>query len=167
MCSTRHFIGSKKGARRQIGEDLLRLGIGSLWGHFAAPPHSPKSLVLWTAPNFKHLYFQFLGVLDQDAPDIVLESKPRLYVRGRESHVYKPYSFWLNMVDSLYQSLVIFFVSYGAYFNSDVGLWEFGTAIITSCLCTMLIHQAVETKSWVIFLSQQNPVKQLLFVFRP
>ena len=52
MCSTRHFIGNKKGARRQIGEDLLRLGKGSLWGHFAAPPHSPKSLVLWTPIKF-------------------------------------------------------------------------------------------------------------------
>ena len=33
--------------RRQIGEDLLRKRKGSLWGHFAAPPHSPESLILW------------------------------------------------------------------------------------------------------------------------
>ena len=39
------LLGNKKGARRQIGKDLLRLGKGSLWGHFAAPPHFPKSLV--------------------------------------------------------------------------------------------------------------------------
>ena len=52
MCSTRHSIGNKKGARHQIGEDLLRLGKGSLWEHFAAPPHSPKSLVLWTPIKF-------------------------------------------------------------------------------------------------------------------
>ena len=48
LCSTRHFIRNKKGARRQIGEDLLRLGKDSLWGYFAAPPHSPKSLELRT-----------------------------------------------------------------------------------------------------------------------
>ena len=90
------------------------------------------------------------GVLDQDAPDIVLESNPKLYARGRESRVYKPYSFWLNMLDALYQSLVLFFISYGSYYNSDVGLYEFGTTLMTSCLCVMLLHQAVETKSWVI-----------------
>ena len=52
MCSARHCIGNKKGARRQIGEDLLGLGKGSLWGHFAALLHSPQSLVLWTPINF-------------------------------------------------------------------------------------------------------------------
>ena len=90
-----------------------------------------------------------LGVIDQDAPDIVLESKPQLYKRGRLSRVYKPYSFWLNMMDALYQSLVIFFIAHGAYSNSNVGLWEFGTTLITSSLCVMLLHLAVETKSWV------------------
>merc|ERR1712223_966630 len=72
--------------------------------------------LLWTS-----LPPMAIGVLDQDAPDFILGSKPKLYVRGRESHVYKPYSFWLNMLDALYQSMVIFFVSYGAYYNSDVG----------------------------------------------
>ena len=90
-----------------------------------------------------------LGVLDQDAPDILLESKPELYVRGRESRVYKPYSFWFNMMDALYQSVVIFFLSFGSYHNTDTGLWEFGTSLMTTCLCVMLLHQAVETKSWV------------------
>ena len=111
------------------------------------------------------------GVLDQDAPDIVLESNPKLYARGRESRVYKPYSFWLNMLDALYQSLVLFFISYGSYYNSDVGLYEFGTTLMTSCLCVMLLHQAVETKSWVITFEikiiHQCPIHlsvQMLFV---
>jgi phospholipid-translocating ATPase len=63
--------------------------------------------------------------------------------------VYRPHSFWVNMVDSLYQSLVIFFVAAAAYAESDVGIWEFGTVICTSSLAVMLTHLAVETKSWV------------------
>lgn len=35
-----------------------------------------------------------IGVLDQVAPDFLLESKPHLYIRGRKSRVYKTYSFW-------------------------------------------------------------------------
>jgi len=101
--------------------------------------------LLWTS-----LPPMAIGVLDQDAPDILLESKPELYVRGRESRVYKPYSFWFNMMDALYQSVVIFFLSFGSYYNTHTGLWEFGTSLMTTCLCVMLLHQAVETKSWTI-----------------
>jgi len=101
--------------------------------------------LLWTS-----LAPMAIGVLDQDAPDCVLSAKPQLYSRGRSSLVYKPYSFWLNMLDALYQSFAIFFIAFGAYQGSDVGLWEFGTAVLTSSLCVMLIHLALETKSWTI-----------------
>lgn len=53
------------------------------------------------------------------------------------------------MLDSLYQSLVIFFIAEAAYSGSSVGMWEFGTTITTSCLITMLVHGAIEIKSWV------------------
>lgn len=62
---------------------------------------------------------------------------------------YRPHSFWINMLDSLYQSLVIFFVAEAAYSDSDIDMWEFGTTITTSCLITMLLHGAIEIKSWV------------------
>jgi hypothetical protein len=51
------------------------------------------------------------GVYDQDAPAELLLSKPALYKQGRLSLVYKSYSFWINMADALYQSIVIYFVS--------------------------------------------------------
>lgn len=53
------------------------------------------------------------------------------------------------MLDSVYQSLVIFFVAKAAYTDSNVDIWEFGTTITTSCLYTMLVHGAIEIKSWV------------------
>jgi phospholipid-translocating ATPase len=87
--------------------------------------------------------------LDQDAPDVVLQANPYLYTQGRLGTVYKPYAFWLNMTDALYQSVVIFFIAYGNYNNSNVGIYEFGTVVVTQCLCVMLLHLGVETKSWV------------------
>lgn len=36
-----------------------------------------------------------------------------------------------------------------AYYNSDIGLWEFGTTITTACMFIMLTQVAIETKSWV------------------
>lgn len=53
------------------------------------------------------------------------------------------------MLDAFYQSLVIFFVATAAYADTEVDMWEFGTTITTSCLITMLLHGAIEIRSWV------------------
>ncbi|KDR21129.1 putative phospholipid-transporting ATPase VD, partial [Zootermopsis nevadensis] len=91
-----------------------------------------------------------IGVYDQDAPEDLLLARPNLYRQGRLGLVYKPHSFWITMADSLYQSIVIFFLTEGAYHDTDIGIWEFGTTIATSCLFVMLFHVAIETRSWTI-----------------
>lgn len=91
-----------------------------------------------------------VGVLDRDAPSDVLSSRPGLYVRGRAEQVYTKHSFWVNIADALYQSVIIYFLAVGTYAGSDVGIWHFGTVIVTQCLVVMSIHLAIETKSWTI-----------------
>jgi len=92
-----------------------------------------------------------IGVFDRDSPSDLLASKPSLYSVGRMSTAYKPHSFWLNMLDALYQSLVVFFLSYGAFSStSTIGLWEFGTLMCSQCILVMLVQLGVETKSWTI-----------------
>ncbi|KAK6617728.1 hypothetical protein RUM43_013956 [Polyplax serrata] len=91
-----------------------------------------------------------IGVYEQDAPEELLMANPSLYSQGRLGLVYQPHSFWISMADSLYQSIVIFFITLGAYNDSDIGLWEFGTTITTACLFIMLAHVVIETKSWTI-----------------
>ncbi|XP_021953805.2 probable phospholipid-transporting ATPase VD isoform X3 [Folsomia candida] len=73
-----------------------------------------------------------IGIYDQDCPADLLLACPKLYGQGRLQKVHQAHSFWLNMLDSLYQSVVIFFMSYGAYSGSDV------------------VHMAIEAKSWTI-----------------
>ena len=53
------------------------------------------------------------------------------------------------MADATYVSFVTFFICFGAYLNSNVGLMEFGTTLITAHLAVMYLHLAIETKSWV------------------
>merc|ERR1719481_673905 len=91
-----------------------------------------------------------IGVFDRDSPADLLSSSPDLYSVGRLSTVYKPHSFWVNMADALYQSLVVFYVSYGAFNGTEMGLWEFGTLTCSQCILVMLIQLGVETKSWTI-----------------
>ncbi|XP_051166407.1 phospholipid-transporting ATPase VD isoform X1 [Leptopilina boulardi] len=91
-----------------------------------------------------------LGVYDRIAPGRVLLENPELYKRGRLALVYQTHSFWLTMADALYQSIVIFFLTEAAYYDTDVDIWEFGTTITTSCLISMLINVSIETRSWTL-----------------
>uniref|UniRef100_A0A4W6DS28 Phospholipid-transporting ATPase n=1 Tax=Lates calcarifer TaxID=8187 RepID=A0A4W6DS28_LATCA len=88
------------------------------------------------------------GTLDKDVSAETLQQLPHLYVNGQNSEEYKPYMFWMNMIDAFYQSLVCFFIPYFAYADSDVDLFTWGTPITTLALFTILLHLGIETKTW-------------------
>uniref|UniRef100_A0A8C5GCC2 Phospholipid-transporting ATPase n=1 Tax=Gouania willdenowi TaxID=441366 RepID=A0A8C5GCC2_GOUWI len=88
------------------------------------------------------------GTLDKDVSAETLQRLPQLYVNGQNSEEYKPYMFWMNMIDAFYQSLVCFFIPYFAYADSDVDLFTWGTPITTLALFTILLHLGIETKTW-------------------
>uniref|UniRef100_A0AAV2KYM5 Phospholipid-transporting ATPase n=2 Tax=Knipowitschia caucasica TaxID=637954 RepID=A0AAV2KYM5_KNICA len=89
-----------------------------------------------------------LGTLDKDVSAETLQKLPQLYKNGQNSEEYKPYMFWMNMMDAFYQSLICFFIPYFAYADSDVDLFTWGTPIITITLFTILLHLSIETKTW-------------------
>ncbi|KAM4548589.1 phospholipid-transporting ATPase VA isoform 1-T1 [Odontesthes bonariensis] len=88
------------------------------------------------------------GTLDKDVSAETLQQLPHLYVNGQNSEEYKPYMFWMNMIDSFYQSLICFFIPYFAYADSDVDLFTWGTPVTTIALFTILLHLGIETKTW-------------------
>ncbi|XP_066518779.1 phospholipid-transporting ATPase VA [Hoplias malabaricus] len=88
------------------------------------------------------------GTLDKDVSAETLQELPQLYMSGQNSEEYKPYMFWMNMIDAVYQSLVCFFIPYFAYAGSDVDLFTWGTPITTLALFTILLHLGIETKTW-------------------
>uniref|UniRef100_A0A8C5BAN5 Phospholipid-transporting ATPase n=1 Tax=Gadus morhua TaxID=8049 RepID=A0A8C5BAN5_GADMO len=88
------------------------------------------------------------GTLDKDVSAHTLQALPQLYMNGQNSEEYKPYMFWMNMMDAFYQSLVCFFIPYFAYAGSDVDLFTWGTPITTLALITILLHLGIETKTW-------------------
>ncbi|EEC05352.1 ATPase, putative, partial [Ixodes scapularis] len=91
-----------------------------------------------------------LGIYDQDCPAHLLLKRPALYAPGRRSKTYTKYSFWVNMLDALYQSIIIYFVPFLVYYDSDVDIWEFGTTICTACFFVQMLHVAIECKSWTL-----------------
>ncbi|KAG5886182.1 hypothetical protein JTB14_036051 [Gonioctena quinquepunctata] len=91
-----------------------------------------------------------IAVYDQDAPYEILMNNPHLYKRGRLGQVYRSYSFWLTMLDALYQSTCIFFICQKAYNETDVDIYEFGASATTACMFVMLFHALIEMRSWTV-----------------
>lgn len=91
-----------------------------------------------------------IGVYDQDAPEHILRENPHLYGRGRLGKVYRTNSFLLTMIDAIYQSLTVFFICQGVYADSEIDILEYGTVVTTACMFVMLLHAAIETRSWTI-----------------
>ncbi|XP_042316512.1 phospholipid-transporting ATPase VA isoform X1 [Sceloporus undulatus] len=97
---------------------------------------------------FSSLPQLIVGVLDKDVPADVLIAVPQLYTSGQNMEEYQPHMFWMNMIDALYQSLICFFIPYFIYYDSDVDIFSWGTPITTIALFTIILHLAVETKTW-------------------
>ncbi|XP_010188347.1 PREDICTED: probable phospholipid-transporting ATPase VB, partial [Mesitornis unicolor] len=91
------------------------------------------------------------GVLDRDVSAETLLGLPGLYKNGRNSEIYKLSTFIITMLDAFYQSLICFFVPYLTYKDSDIDLLSFGNPINTISLLTILLHQALEMKTWTLF----------------
>uniref|UniRef100_A0A8C2RB89 Phospholipid-transporting ATPase n=1 Tax=Capra hircus TaxID=9925 RepID=A0A8C2RB89_CAPHI len=89
------------------------------------------------------------GVLDKDVTADVLLAEPQLYRSGQNMEEYRPRTFWLNMADAAFQSLVCFFIPYLAYYDSDTDIFTWGTPITAVALFTFLLHLGIETKTWV------------------
>ncbi|KAM4675003.1 phospholipid-transporting ATPase VB [Discoglossus pictus] len=88
------------------------------------------------------------GILDKDVSADTLMSLPHLYKGGQQCESYKMSTFWIAMLDAFYQSLVVFFVPYFTYQDASIDVLSFGTPINTISLFTILLHLAIEIKTW-------------------
>ncbi|XP_073087868.1 phospholipid-transporting ATPase VB isoform X3 [Manis javanica] len=104
---------------------------------------------------FFNLFFTSLpplvfGILDKDISAETLLALPELYKSGQNSKCYNLLTFWISIVDAFYQSFICFFIPYLTYKDSDIDVFTFGTPINTISLITILLHQAMEMKTWTI-----------------
>ncbi|XP_020848013.1 phospholipid-transporting ATPase VB isoform X2 [Phascolarctos cinereus] len=88
------------------------------------------------------------GILDKNISAETLLALPELYRNGQDSKFYKLSTFWIAMLDAFYQSLICFFIPYLVYKDSNIGVFTFGTPINTISLIIILLHQAMEMKTW-------------------
>ncbi|XP_053340907.1 phospholipid-transporting ATPase VB [Clarias gariepinus] len=90
------------------------------------------------------------GIMDSEVSSHMLLHLPELYKRGQHSEGYCRRTFWIAILDAFYQSLVCFFIPYWTYKGSDIGVFALGTPMNTVSLFTILLHLAIEIKSWTV-----------------
>ncbi|OTB08308.1 hypothetical protein M426DRAFT_52148 [Hypoxylon sp. CI-4A] len=98
-----------------------------------------------------------IGVLDQDVSDKVSLAVPQLYRRGIERLEWTQHKFWLYMVDGLYQSVIVFFVTYLAFSPTSAvtanGLdvsdrYRLGIYVAHPAVITINLYILINTYRW-------------------
>ncbi|KAE9549828.1 hypothetical protein FO519_006962 [Halicephalobus sp. NKZ332] len=88
------------------------------------------------------------GILDQDIEEEALMREPHLYSKGRNGTVYKSANFFLNIADAIWQSAAIYFISFGAYWDTDCEAWDFGFVLASALFFCNNGHLALMTRCW-------------------
>uniref|UniRef100_A0A6Q2YZL8 Phospholipid-transporting ATPase n=1 Tax=Esox lucius TaxID=8010 RepID=A0A6Q2YZL8_ESOLU len=91
------------------------------------------------------------GTLDKDVSSETLQELPQLYMNGQNSEEYKPYMFWVNMIDAFYQSLVCFFIPY--FVSVELALKLFKNAMCISFPHPTINELSLSLSTWLNWLS--------------
>ncbi|CAN6448428.1 unnamed protein product [Victoria cruziana] len=100
------------------------------------------SMVYTTLPTV------FIGVLHKDLSHETLLKFPQLYGAGQRSECYNAGLFWLLVLDTLWQSAVIFYVPYFTYRNSTIDVSRMGDLLILALVVLVSIHFAMDIMCW-------------------
>ena len=91
-----------------------------------------------------------VGILDKDLNDETLLQYPRLYGAGHRQESYNMHLFWITMIDTLWQSLVIFFVPFFIYSESSIDIWSMGSLWTIAIVILVSVHLAMDIQRWIL-----------------
>ncbi|WOL06809.1 hypothetical protein Cni_G15543 [Canna indica] len=89
-----------------------------------------------------------VGILDKDVSKDTLLKYPQLYMAGQRDESYNLKLFILTMVDSIWQSVVVFYIPYLAYRHSIVDGSSLGDLLILAVVLVVNIHLAMDVFEW-------------------
>ncbi|CAI5443996.1 unnamed protein product [Caenorhabditis angaria] len=115
-------------------------------GFSAQVPIDPVYLMIYNLV-FTSVPPLLFGCLDQDSSGDILLKNPELY---REIGQYSWWSFWVNMVDAVWQSLAVFWVTYATYHNSTSDMWTFGHLLVCQLMFVNTFHLGLLIQYWTL-----------------
>ncbi|WVZ56839.1 hypothetical protein U9M48_007313 [Paspalum notatum var. saurae] len=112
------------------------------------------ALTDWSSVFYSLIYTSVptvvVGILDKDLSHNTLLYYPRLYEAGLRNEGYNLTLFWITMLDTLWQSLVLFYVPFFTYSISTMDIWSMGSLWTIAVVIIVNIHLAMDIRRWVL-----------------
>lgn len=106
----------------------------------------------WSSVLYSVIYTSLptiiVGILDKDLSRRTLLQYPQLYGAGQREECYNTKLFWLTMIDTLWQSAVIFFIPFLAYRHSTVSGSAIGDLWTLAVVILVNVHLAMDIIRW-------------------
>lgn len=112
-----------------------------------------QALTDWSSVFYSVIYTSVptivVGILDKDLSHKTLLEHPKLYGAGHRQESYNLQLFWITMLDTLWQSLVLFYIPLYTYFDSTLDIWSLGSLWTISVVILVNIHLAMDIQRWI------------------
>ncbi|XP_023550415.1 phospholipid-transporting ATPase 1-like isoform X1 [Cucurbita pepo subsp. pepo] len=89
-----------------------------------------------------------VGILDKDLGRRTLLRSPQLYGAGHRQESYNSGLFWLTMVDTVWQSIAIFFIPLFAFWATPVDISGLGDLWLLATVIVVNLHLAMDVVRW-------------------
>ncbi|XVF84151.1 hypothetical protein PTKIN_Ptkin17bG0002800 [Pterospermum kingtungense] len=112
-----------------------------------------SALTDWSSVFYSVIYTSIptivVGILDKDLSHRTLLRYPKLYGAGHRQEAYNLRLFWITMIDTLWQSLVLFYIPLFTYKESSIDIWSIGSLWTIAVVILVNIHLAMDVRRWV------------------
>ncbi|KAI3664865.1 hypothetical protein L6452_43474 [Arctium lappa] len=106
----------------------------------------------WSSVLYSVLYTSVptivVAILDKDLSRRSLLTYPQLYGAGQRQESYNAKLFWLTIADTLWQSIVVFFVPLFVYWKSDIDGSSLGDLWTLAVVFLVNVHLAMDVIRW-------------------
>ncbi|KAM7263698.1 hypothetical protein ACFE04_001381 [Oxalis oulophora] len=113
-----------------------------------------SALTDWSSVLYSVIYTSIptiiVGIMDQDLSPRTLLKYPKLYCAGHRHEAYNMLLFWLLMADTLWQSLVLFYIPLFVYKESTLDIWSMGSLWTIAVVILVNIHLAMDIHRWLL-----------------
>lgn len=89
-----------------------------------------------------------VGILDKDLSRRTLLKDPQLYGAGHRQECYNKRLFWITMIDTFWQSAVVFFIPLLAYWGSTIDGSSIGDLWTIAVVILVNLHLAMDVIRW-------------------
>ncbi|XP_061349951.1 phospholipid-transporting ATPase 1-like isoform X2 [Gastrolobium bilobum] len=113
-----------------------------------------SALTDWSSVFYSVLYTSvptiIVGILDKDLSHRTLLQYPKLYGTGHRQEAYNMQLFWITMIDTVWQSIVLFYTPLFTYKDSSIDIWSMGSLWTIAVVILVNIHLAMDINRWVL-----------------